>query len=326
MEKSFPGGREMFRQALIEQGFPKEALEVTMASITESTFKNYESAWKKWWNFCNEKAVRLFDPTASEVLCFLSEQFDAGLASNTINVTRSAISIIIKSNIAEDHRVKRYFQGLRKINPSKPKYNYTWDPKIILDFYSEKPLNTELNFLSKKLITLLALVTGHRMQTFSLIEINNIKISKEKIEIFVSRQIKTSKDGSMQPLLVLPFFHENLKICPAFTLQRYLESTKLYRHSIKFLFISLNKPYKAVSSQTLSRWVKEIFTECGVDSAFTAHSARHASSSAAKRSGVDLDLIRKTCGWTIKSKTFARFYDREIVSDNCDYGLAILNR
>ena len=33
-------------------------------------------------------------------------------------------------------------------------------------------------------------------------------------------------------------------------------------------------------------------------SVFTAHSTRHASTSAAKRRGVDLDLIRKTAGWT----------------------------
>ena len=59
-------------------------------------------------------------------------------------------------------------------------------------------------------------------------------------------------------------------------------------------------------------------------SVFTAHSTRHASTSAAKRRGVDLDLIRKTAGWTKNSQTFARFYNREIVSDNRQFALSIL--
>ncbi|KAJ8980421.1 hypothetical protein NQ317_018813 [Molorchus minor] len=55
----------------------------------------------------------------------------------------------------------------------------------------------------------------------------------------------------------------------------------------------------------------------GLDtSRFTAHSTRHASTSAAARKGVSYDTIRLAAGWTRRSSTFANFYDRPIIEDN----------
>ena len=51
-----------------------------------------------------------------------------------------------------------------------------------------------------KLITMLALVTGHRMQTFSLIEIENVRTTDTAIEIKISDRIKTTAPGRNQLL------------------------------------------------------------------------------------------------------------------------------
>ena len=84
---------------------------------------------------------------------------------------------------------------------------------MVLDFYENKPRNEELNVndLAKKLILLLALITGHRMQTFSMININNIKKSQSQLEIRISDRIKTSKRNAAQPLLTL-FLAEELQL------------------------------------------------------------------------------------------------------------------
>ena len=44
----------------------------------------------------------------------------------------------------------------------------TWDPKIVLDHYRKLPKSYELlvKDLSQKLIMMLGLITGHRLQTF----------------------------------------------------------------------------------------------------------------------------------------------------------------
>jgi len=51
----------------------------------------------------------------------------------------------------------------------------------------------------------------------------------------------------MQPLLVILFFNESPKIFLANTLQIDVYYIKLLRCSENLLFISLNKPYKAIS-------------------------------------------------------------------------------
>lgn len=299
-----------------------------ISSITDSTLKNYNVALKKWWLYCKEKIVDLYDPDVTEIISFLTWEFEKGLSHSSLNCIRSAISLIVKSDIAQNLMMRRFFQGLSKIRPSRPKYDYTWDPKIVINYLNTQDSNEKLDLkmISKKLITLLALITAHRMQTFSLIKLENIKISPLSIEIFIPDPIKTSRKNSMQPMLVLPVFKQNKKLCVANTLQHYIKLTEEKRGSIKNLFISINKPIKAVTSQTLSNWVKEILNESGIEKIFTAHSIRHASTSSAKRSGVDLEVIRKTAGWTEKSRTFARFYDREIMPDNRKFALSILQK
>lgn len=177
--------------------------------------------------------------------------------------------------------------------------------------------------ISKKLTTLLALISGHRMQSFSLIQLENIRISADKIEITIPARIKTSQKNAIQPLLTLPFFH-NKKICAAFTLLCYLDSTTEIRNSVKRLFISTNKPVKEVFTQSLSGWVNEVLTSSVDTTVFSAHSTRHDTTSAAKRLGVDLDLIKKTAGWNKESKTFAKFYNRIVRSDKQQFALSIL--
>ena len=56
--------------------------------------------------------------------------------------------------------------------------------------------------------TLLALVTGHRPQTLSLIDISNIKREENLIAIHILSRTKTSGVDKKQPMLVLPFYSE----------------------------------------------------------------------------------------------------------------------
>lgn len=312
---------------MIHQGIPPPALEITISSLSESSLKNYDVALKKWWSFCNQTSIDLYNPSIREIILFLSDQYEKGLSYSSINCIRSAISLIVSVDCAEDSRVKRFFKGISNLRPSRPKYDQTWDPKIILDFYNDKAEDKDLSLkdLSKKLIVLLALTTGHRMQTLSLINITNLRRSETQLEIHIPDRIKTSRRGSTQPLLILPFY-SNRKLCVATTLISYLDMTLNLRGSIDKLFISFKKPFKAVCAQTLSRWIKDVLSEAGVDTTkFSAHSTRHASTSAAKRAGVDIELIRKTAGWSKNSKTFARFYNRDVAVDSRQFALSILD-
>ncbi|XP_047991863.1 uncharacterized protein LOC125230671 [Leguminivora glycinivorella] len=250
--------------------------------------------------------------------------FHNGVQYGTLNSYKSAISLILVNDISKDPRITRFLKGVFRLRPPLPKYNSTWNPTCVLDFLSNFYPNETLSLedLSKKCITLLALTTAHRVQTFSKIKIQNIENLNDKILIKIPEVIKTSRVGSKQPILVLPYFTQKVEICPAKTLMSYVEKTASVRKS-DCLFISYKNPHNPVTTQTLSRWIKSTLGASGVDvSVFTAHSTRHASTSRAHAAGVNIDLIRNTAGWSGNSTTFARFYNRIVVEPDNECALA----
>lgn len=165
---------------------------------------------------------------------------------------------------------------------------------------------------------LLALSTGQRTQTISLIKLPNIKLYNDRIIITITDLTKTSAIGRPQPILDLPFFTQRPSICPASTLQKYIEVTSSIRTNCEDrLIVTFKKPNRAASSQTIGRWMKQTLCDSGIDtSIFGAHSTRHASTSAAARAGLNVDTIRKCAGWSAQSAVFANFYNRPIVDQN----------
>ena len=97
--------------------------------------------------------------------------------------------------------------------------------------------------------------------------------------------------------------------------EKYLEITGGLRGSEKQLFISFNKPHKAVSVDTLSRWAKSVLKDSGIDvKTFSTHSTRSASTSKGFEMGIPINDILAAASWT-NAKTFATFYNKPIVED-----------
>lgn len=95
--------------------------------------------------------------------------------------------------------------------PPKTKYEYTWDPKQVLNYLEQLFPHDELTLeqLSQKTVTLLALVTAHRVQTLDAIKISNFIFQDDRILIKITDKIKTSGVNRPQPLLNLPYFRDN---------------------------------------------------------------------------------------------------------------------
>lgn len=286
--------------------------------------KQYNTTYKLWWSFCHKINISVFKAIPREVILFLQDLFDKYPHKyGTFNSHRSALSLILPNDIASDVTLKRFLKGASRLRPTRPKYDSTWDPKPLLNYLSG--ISTQnLKPLSIKLVTLLALLTGGRLQTISLIRASNIVMDEEKIQIFISDPIKTSGRFKTQPCLHIPFFKENPLLCAASTLLNYVETTKSFRDNQDFLFITTTKPYKKASKQTLSRWVKEALKAAGINTnQFQPHSTRHASNSAAFRLGVSLEVICRTAGWSERTATFAKHYNRPL-TEKTDFAKAIL--
>lgn len=299
----------------MRRGVPISSLTILLASLSKNTLKQYDSSLKAWWTFCQDNDYNYAQADVTQIIEFLTIRFEGGAGYSSLNTYRSALSLVLGSKTTSDDCIARFFKGVYRLNPPTPKYNETWDTNIVLNHLSNLyPYNIiSLHDLSIKTITLLAIASAQRMQTLSLIKINNIQIQTDCITIKIDELIKTSRQGTFQPLIKLPFIKENPNICPALAIKTYIDKTQIHRANEQNLFISFRKPHKKVGSQTLAHWVKKSLNDSGIDiSVFGAHSTRHASTSAAHRAGVSLEVVRKAAGWSDSSNVFLKYYKKDI--------------
>lgn len=317
------------RTALLRRSIPPSSVDIMMASLAETSYKQYDVALRRWFEFSQKNNFSLYEASVPIVLHFLTELFNKGSQYGSLNSYRSALALILGPHVANDDRISRFFKGIFRLRPPQPKYNTTWDTSLVLNCLGQQYPNESLTLekLTKKCVTLLALATAHRVQTLSKIIINNIEIFPTKIMIKIPDHIKTSRPGFKQPVLILPFFEERPEVCPSKTLITYIEKTKILRKTITNLFISFRKPHRSVTSQSLSRWIKSVLKDSGINvSIFTAHSTRHAATSRAHQRGVSVDLIRSTAGWSGSSQIFGKFYNRAVVTgDEAALATAVLH-
>lgn len=226
--------------------------------------------------------------------------------------------------------ISRFLKGCYRKNPSKPRYVETWDVSVVLEYLRSVNTQGSLENLTLKLVMLIALASAHRAQTIAAIELNNIHFRQEGAEILISQLIKTSNPRRTNPKLYLPYLLDNPDLCVASALQDYLERTKELRGSTKKLCISTKKikgTYAAVTTQTISRWLKKVLEKSGIDvSKFFGHSTRHASTSNALARGANWDEIITTAGWSKNSNVFARFYNRPIVNKDNNFAKIVLDQ
>lgn len=298
-----------------------------MASLTDSTLKQYDAPIREWYFFCQEKKYSVFEASQNELLEFLTKKFDEGASYSTLNTARSAVSLILSLDVSQCPIITRFFKGVYKLRPSKPRYSKIWNTEPVLKRASELyPLSDlALEQLTNRLIILLALGTAHRVQTLSLINIDEIKALDTGVDIRISKPIKTSRYGAAQPNFFIPFFNDKPKFCLASTIIHYVEVTKVIRKDVKNLILCVKKPHKAATAQTISRWIRAFLRTSGINGEYSGQSTRHASTSAALKKGLDVSIIKSTAGWSRDSLVFARFYNRPIESDRGSYVTTVLS-
>ncbi|KAJ8974272.1 hypothetical protein NQ317_008279 [Molorchus minor] len=313
MEKPYPGGRDFVRQSFLSRGVPSLGANVILSSLAETTLTQYNTYLKKWWKFCQINLKKPIQLLIRHTNFLFNRAIQCWCVIYDIKFT-----ILIP--------IIRVFRQI----PPRPKYHTTWDPSVVLKYLSTiYPLaEATLPKLTVKLVTLLSLITGHRIQTLSKIRITNIIHFDNRLEIKIPDIIKTTKcKNNFQPLLIIPYFHQNPELCLASVINVYIERTRASRtEKTDFLILTYKKPFHPATTQHISKWIKMALTESGVDiSKFSSYSTRHAATSAAHRAGVSIETIREAAGWTEKSQTFNKFYNRPLCPDPTAFAKAVVN-
>ena len=311
------------RERYSHSGISTESSDLITSSWRKGTVKGYDNYIEKWERYAHLHNVDPISPPLGSAVNFLGELFTQNYSYSAICTARSAVSNYVVINNCPcfgDHPlVKRLIKGVYEQRPALPKYSDTWEVDQVLNHFKNQADDLDLKELSFKLVLLLAILTGQRCQTLHLLNIEDMKLSDNKCIFYVNSLLKQSKPGKHIAPIELIAFPDNKKLCVVDTIKAYLHKTENLRNGEKQLFISFAKPYKAISKDSLSRWIKHSLQEAGIDTGkYKAHSTRAASTSAAAQRGVPTDTILKAAGWS-RMSTFSKFYKKG--TENLGQGL-----
>lgn len=140
-------------------------------------------------------------------------------------------------------------------------------------------------------------------------------IQKLKTEfiVYVDGLLKQSRPGYNVVCCKFSAYPPDRRLCTYFVLKEYLKRTRQFRGKTETkLLISYSKPHNAVSKDTISRWIKTVLVRSGINiQIYGPHTIRAASASKAYRSGVPVQNILQTAGWT-NASTFRKFYNKSV--------------
>lgn len=117
--------------------------------------------------------------------------------------------------------------------------------------------------------------------------------------------LKTTRPAHHQAPIHIPKLIDKLSLCVYSTMLEYVNRTKVIRGTNTQLFLGTVSPHGPVFRSTISRWLKSVMSEAGVDvSIFGAHSTRSAATSAASSRVVTVQKIMASAGWS-QENTFS---------------------
>ena len=177
-EKTEAHGLFNLKQKFKNKGFSDATVNVMCAGWADSTHKQYNSYFKKWHNFCEERNCNSIESDLKTIIDFLTYLHYQGYSYSGINTAKSALMSLVTVNNSSswslDPDLNRFIKGIYNIKPPLPKYSSTWDVDIVLRFLSNwMPLSdSTLKELTLKAVTLVALVSGNRAQSIHQMKLN----------------------------------------------------------------------------------------------------------------------------------------------------------
>ena len=205
---------------------------------------------------------------------------------------RSAISAyhnpIDGVRIGEHPIVMRIMAGIRIAKPTIDRFPVIWDIDRVLrlmrSFGDIDRLSRRLLSWKTAMLTSIAVVT--RAGEVVSMTLSGFHDLDEKLVFFLNKARKNNKENSVQKPMTIFRYNKDPLLCPVTHLLEYIERSKEVRGEEKQLFVSTINPFKAIKSETMGRWLKEILKRAGINiTLFKGHSVRAASTSKAKVAG-----------------------------------------
>ncbi|XP_060068370.1 organic cation transporter protein-like [Ylistrum balloti] len=202
------------RRSLRMLSIPPDVEQINLSSWRPSTVKQYSTFFKKWTTFASSEHICAVSPDIRDILSFLISLYHKGLGYSAINSARSMLStfVVINGQGCGTHPlIKRFMKGVFNLRPALPRNNVSWDPEQVLTFLKTMDCGT-LKSLTLKLVTMLALLTGQRLQSLHLLDIKNISLTDSSLKLRFGDALKQTRPGFHQREITLQQF-EDKQLC-----------------------------------------------------------------------------------------------------------------
>ncbi|XP_022789131.1 uncharacterized protein LOC111328861 [Stylophora pistillata] len=271
----------LVRKSLEGRGLSESATSFILQSWRKGTKQRYKLFIIKWEQYCCQRKINRFSATLEHGINFMAELYHTGIGYSALNTGRCALSTVCFTSehytFGQHPLVCRFLKGISECRPSLPRYQETWDVTVVLDYLAKlgPPVKLRLKNLTLKVVTLMALLSGQHCQTLHTLPIDYMQLSSEKCVFSINSLLKTSRPGKNLACIEFQAYAPDVSLCIVKHLQQYLKHTDTLRGNVKQLLISYSKPYKAVSPDTISRWIKATLVDAGIDtSKYSAQSTR----------------------------------------------------
>ena len=317
------------RVSFQERDFSAEVAGFLLSSWQGGTKRQYGGHIERWMSFCVLRQADPFQPAISDVLDFMFLEFKRGKGRgySSMNTLRSALSSVASvegTPVGKHPFVRRFMRAVFQERPAFPKYQFTWDPDLVLSYIRSLGINRNIStiMLSRKLTMLLLLLSGQRHQTLHLFDIRNMSLTKDYVIFRLGDLLKTSRPGQPTPEVVFPAYPLDRKLCVVTTVRSYIKRTRDTRGNHTRLLLTSRSPVSIASRDTIRRWARDIMKAAGVDMAiFAPYSTKSASVSKAGLT-LPIDTIVRTIGWSGDSM-YGKYYKKPIVVTG-QYAAAVL--
>ena len=214
-----------------ERGISEQAREILSKSWKSSTRAQYKPYITKWELYCSDRRVDPMKAPVENVINFLSDIFETGVGYSAVDTARSALSTFlwIDGKPAGEHPlVCRFMRGVFNIRPALPRYEVSWDVKLVFKYLKKlhPPQSLSLKDLSLKLVMLLALLAGQRHQTLSCLDVINMSFTENAVKFRITEVLKHTRPGHHIPELVFPAYDIDERLCPVKYIIQYLKVTR----------------------------------------------------------------------------------------------------
>ena len=147
-------------------------------------------------------------------------------------------------------------KGVFRLRPTLPKYTFTFDATVVLQYLKQMDPFDKLSLkdLSLKLAMIISLLSVQRDQVLAHLDTTAMQLCEDKCTFYIKELMKTSMPGKHTPP-VEQFSHPfDKSLCLMTLIKHYLWKAFNIKGVFIKLFVSYTYPHQPLTTTTLGRW------------------------------------------------------------------------